>query len=600
VIEEAKVAAPYPTNVPYIQDGEPVSAGVAGRPDRVLATRDQYLKDRLDAAELGEAIVAHGATLAAGVLIGQPVYWNAVNQQFEPGLAAVAEDPESGVFSIAPSCDVVGVVQDKFDPTCGDVVLSGRVLLDLTNSAGPNALAGRYYLSSSVPGQLTLQRPPIYVPVLYYDGQGTAYVNPTTRDALGDHVHYRFQLFCVPAGTHSDPGFGNRHQIINPDPTLPGWLPADHPIFEGHAPTGAVWGYNLAEHPALLRVFPPVPVNSAVLFWDEGSVDVRGTLVPLGDGGLAQIDNYGIWWLSDCYEDIPWPRDYDSANPPPPVTTTVPPTCPRVAEMELTLAFTVMLFATDTTMVTSLQPAPGSPITVTNCVGAPARTGDLELDLDLAFLTDDENIAGARVFKQLEGLTFKAGFVVEALVPGSNVTLTPTAGTAAAAQGTVTIDVDTDLAERELAPQIVRLDDTKERFLEDVPYIGFPSGRQSAVRLRFNVPAMGTPANPQVTLRLLLLGTAAGTLPPLVVTARQLPRPAGATSVVLPTVDFPVTINTNVAVGAVEYLEIEATPFAVNPGDTLLVTVQRNWPDGYSNEVGMIRSGAIIGSGGSP
>ena len=43
-------------NIKHVSPGEPVKAGVVARPDRVLADRTEYLRQRLDAAALGRAI----------------------------------------------------------------------------------------------------------------------------------------------------------------------------------------------------------------------------------------------------------------------------------------------------------------------------------------------------------------------------------------------------------------------------------------------------------------------------------------------------------------------------------------------------------------
>jgi antitoxin (DNA-binding transcriptional repressor) of toxin-antitoxin stability system len=57
------MVAPWRDDVPYVRDGEPVTAAVDGRPLRALAGRSEYLKDRIDAAELGEAVVRRAVSL---------------------------------------------------------------------------------------------------------------------------------------------------------------------------------------------------------------------------------------------------------------------------------------------------------------------------------------------------------------------------------------------------------------------------------------------------------------------------------------------------------------------------------------------------------
>src|SRR5690606_5072507 len=81
-----------------------------------------------------------------------------------------------------------------------------------------------------------------------------------------------------------------------------------------------------------------------------------------------------------------------------------------------------MTFATDRTVVTSLQPADGSPLTFTNAEGAVANTGDLYADLDLQLLVDAQNVRGGQALKTITSnrLTFGQGWVTEGLVAGSD------------------------------------------------------------------------------------------------------------------------------------------------------------------------------------
>lgn len=587
--------APWDYQVQHIRDGEPVDQHVASRPDRQLERRDQYLKDRLDAAGLGEAVVAYGSACAPGVTVGMPVAWNAANGRFEPAIAATRVAP-GGALELDPLADVVGVVRAKASATSADVVLAGRATIDLTGVVTGVVTAGRYYLSAATPGKLVRQRPPVSVSVLFADGAGTVYVQPTSRELLEAHVHHKFDLVCAPAGVHSDPGVGNRHQVLSPDPTKSGWLPANHASFGGKAPAGAVFGYNLAAHPSLQSVFPPIPPEAAVLVWDKGLNRVGGVIVPTGSDALAVVNRDGIWWFSDVYGDVPWPANYNSASPPADVgPNSGSPESPRAEEMRLTLAFAQMLLATDKTVVTRLSAPANSPITLDGCAVGSGYVGDVRIDLDLDLLVSDQQEAGSLVLKSLQGATFRRGHVVEKLVAGAGVTLTPTVGNPAAAQGAVTIDVDVDPGDRELLPEIVRLDDARERFHLDVPFIGFPAGRKSAVQLRFRVPYDGLPSQPVARLRLWLYGSFAGTLPALSATRRRLVRPSGA-PVPTPTADTVITLNTGVAVASAAYVEVQSEPFAVAEGDTILVTLARAVSDGYAGEVGLFRNGLVLAS----
>ena len=583
--------------VPFIDDGEPVDQNVSNRPSVALAGQTQYLKDRLDAAALGESTRAFGAVLASAVLPNQPVAWNAVTEQFEPALASVAPDPVSGSLVAGPLADCVGICSDKSTPTYGTIVTGGRFATNLANAVSGTPTVGRYYLSSSVAGTLTTQRPAVSVPVLYWDGT-YAYVAPSLHQFLESHVHYRFALPCAPAG--GQVAIGGHVAVTSPDATKPGWLPAAHASFNGKAPTGASYGYNLAVDPNLSKVWPPTPIESAVFVWDKGLDDTGGTVLPTGLNGLVYGNRYGIWWMSDCVGDTPWPASYDPAHPPVPAgpNSSLGAECPRLVDMRLFVAFTEMLFLTDKSVVTSLTPAAGSAITVADCAGNPARTGDLQLGLNFALLTGTDVIEGPLVYKTLAAGVFHRGNVVEKLVAGANVTLTPTVTNAhdGSAQGTVLIDVDVDLASRELAPQVIRLQDARERFLANVPYIGFPPDRPSAITAPFAIPPIGLPTTPTIVLRVQLLGTTAGTLPALTVVFRRISRPVpAATPLALPLSDTTLPITTTLAVGANQYVEATSSPVTIATGDTFLITFSRAGGDGYTGEVGLLRLGAVIG-----
>ena len=582
--------------ISLIQNGEAVNAGVTNRPLDQLNENIRYLRDLISMLNAGSAIFARDATVETDALVGMPVYYNGSNQRFERALAAAYTDTETGLLMTAVSSQVWGVVAAKTNATKADILLHGLSDIDLTQSAGGNA-AGRYYLSGTTPGGLSQQQPPVTVPVLLADGQGQVLVTPQTTDFLQDHKHHRFTLVCEPAGTHSPPLPGERHEITNADPDVEGWLPADHSSFAGKAPAGALFGYNLAASP-LGQIWPPTPLQSAYLEWNTGrDAEIGGTGVPLGLQGLAIIDANGIWWMSDCYGDVPWPlyldtESQDSAD------SAVSEECPRLLEMSLTLWFTRMVFLTSGTVVTSLRAAAGSRLSLT-CIqtGEAAVSGDLEIDLDLEFVQGADDTAGHLVFKSLDGNNFLRGPVVEALQAGtSNVTLVSSAQDGSNHQGTVQLFVDTDAAGKELPVQQVRLDGVTEEYYQSVVALGFAAGRTSNFRGVIRVPSqLGTNMNLQLRLR--LMGRAAGTLPAMSLTYRRLSRPSAVLSaaVALPLADSTLAISTNgVLASANQYVEALSSAFTVSPGDVVFFTLGRSDGDAYSGEVHVLDQVGVL------
>lgn len=596
--------------IQLIRQGEPVTPGVANRPLRELHQDVRYVWEVLQAASTGSTVYARRVTVEAEAQAGMAVYFNTARKRFERGLAALDTAPGQGLLQTADSARVWGVVAAKVNATLADVLLFGYAALDVSAATGGDTAAGTFYLSGTTPGRLVRQQPPVSVQVLRADGQGNVFVVPQFVDLLDRHTHYRFELLCRPAGEHAPPVPGERHALAAADAALPGWLPADHESFDGKAPPGAVFGYNLREHGDLRDAWPPLPASRAYLEWDRGrDKDVGFTGVPLGPGGLAVVDRNGIWWMSDCYGDVPWPTDYDSSTPVS-YSDSAGAECPRHLRMAMTLWFSKVQFATENTVVRSLHSADDR--VVVRCLGGgDGAAGDLEILLDLN-LTVENDAAGYRALKEFDPDTgkFKRGPVVEGIYALSdNVTLVGSESAAVEVGGTERT-VYKGLAglsvapadSRELNVQLIRLDAVEEQFFEDVTYLGFPAGAQTAMRCKIHVPADVELASPRLALRFRILGRAAGSLPQLAFTGRRLPRPSSGltTPVSLPTSgdEFAITCTTAATLaGTNQYVEATSTPFAVAAGDVVLFTVERSDDDGYAGEVGILQQVGILTAG---
>jgi hypothetical protein len=615
-------------NIKHVTPGEPVNAGVVSRPDQALVSRTNYLKERLDAAALNSALFDTDATVASDVLPGQPVFWNAQTQQYEKALAGAEIEPNTQVPVTIPSSDVLGICYRKKSATLADIVLRGIVQLpEITNAVAGTVTPGRYYLSATEPGKLVKQKPPVSVNVCFVQGVKEncaeapwVVVMPQVRDFLEDHIHYRFELTALPAGEHdgttaAEDGF---HTITDADAELPGWLPADHAVFEGRAPTGAKFGYNFSQHEALSLVWPPQPLQAVAMLWDKGINRVGATEIPLGAEGLCVVNKDGIWWMSDCYANVPWPADLDTADP---GSESSLPECPLPESMRVVIVYLRMLYGNDRSVVTSLKPAEGSPITVVNCDGLPANadnalTGDLELGLNLELLDDPTEVNGGRVYKQItEDFKFRKGWITEGVRLGGGPLVIsgtrsrvltaaektalelPSNDTSLLHQGLVTIAYEDQLVEREISPQIIRLADTVERLYKDIPYLGFPENYNSLLRVRLNVPSSNLGAQLEMKVRVQLFGRTTGLLPAMSMTYRRITRPTTA-AVPLPTADdeYELAFNvpgTSLAVDTV--VEVESEAFCVKEGDTILVTLARSGTaDSYNAEVGMLRMTGVV------
>jgi len=400
----------FPSRIGHIQPGEQVSASTASRPDKTLEGRTNYLREVIESIEAGRALVLRDQSVAPDVLVGQPVYWNEENQRYEQGQAGVGTDSATGMLVPTASSDVTGMVLDKKTGNRADIVLWGVVKFsDLSLAIDGTILPGRYYLSANSPGKLVRQRPPatvsvcvVFGPLDACDDNTWVFVMPQMRDFLEDHIHYSFKLVAEPAGLHTPPAMGDQHVITSPDDGYQGWLPAGHSSFNGKAPTGAKFGYNLSAHPEVDMLWPPIPVTAALLEMfkpDDG--DFVGGRVP---GSKVQIDQHGIWWMTDCYDEVPWPTNLDTTLSSSSASSessgsSESATCPHPTTMELCLSFIKMTFATDKTVVTSLAPDEGQPLEYVNCDGEPAATGDLKARLNLELLINADEAYGGQALK---------------------------------------------------------------------------------------------------------------------------------------------------------------------------------------------------------
>ena len=598
----------FETFLRLIQEKDLVRAGTVNKPMRQIDQNVRYLWDVLQTAAIGSTVYARRQTIDQQVKKGMAVWFNTATQRFERGLAVAEMDQTSGVVVTSEQAQIWGIVADKLNTTLADILLFGIDDIDISEAVDGPAMPGVYYLSGTNPGKLVKQKPPVSVAVLRRTPDGRVFVMPQFVDLLNRHTHYKFKLTCAPAGEVSPPAPGNRHTINSANDNLPGWLPANHAIFEGNAPEGAVFGYNLKAHPALKNAWPPVPFSNAYLEWDRGEDPAHGFQgVPLGRDGLCVFDRHGIWWMSDCYGDVPWPVDLDTANPTS-YSDSSSAECPRHTFMDMVLWFTKVTFATDSTAVLSLRSGDGRLKIVCYGTEREAGTGHLEIALDLNLTVKDDQL-GYLAIKEFDGKTgeFKRGPVVEGFYSlGSNVTLTGSVHAPRTIQsverevyqGLVGIAVqprDT----LELDVQLVRLDGAEEEFYQDFMYLGFIQEEERQYRAKLQIPSDLALAGPQLKLRFLILGRLAGTLPQLVFTGRKLPRPGGTPRNLPGSGDeFTITCNTKVLLTSNnQYVEVESSAFPVTAGDTVFFTVKRLSNDGYDAEVGILRQVGVVSAG---
>lgn len=577
-----------------IRDGEYVRASTPNRPLTELAQRTEHLKDMLDLLGTSETVYLRGVPVSTNTAVGQPVYLNNTAQQFKPALAA-ADMNNSNWGTTAESAFVWGIVQRKITANSADLIISG-VIRDLDFTAAgfdDDTETGPYYLSGTTAGALVRQRPAVGIYVLYWwKDTGTALLAPNIgRDLLEQHIHYKFELAAVPAGTVNSPSEGETHEILVADDTIQGWLPADYGDYADVAPAGAKFVYNLPEHQALYSLFPPIPISSYYL-------EIYRNNEGMGrkPDDYIKIDNNGIWWMEDAYGHAPWPVSTSGVGSGDP-TSVVPPIHAMDGhgfdasddDLAIYLWFSKFTFKTGNTTVTSLRPCANSPIKVLECGNCitDATTGDLALDLE--WTTSDDADDGALVFKEVEDGVFKRGPVVEKVQSGSPEI--DVDSTIAGGSGTVTVSYTGSSSSREVDVSLIGLNNAMNDEYQNIMFINLLSGRDSDIRMRVDVPSTISSTAANLKLKLTLLGSTAGTLPDLTISYRNVPY--SATAVALPTTDSVTTETLNGGALSTAYYYksvITSTAISVSAGDMVFFTISRaGSTDGYAGNVGLLK-----------
>lgn len=596
------MSSSWTNKIDHVTDGEAVEAKVDSRPTRALENQSRYLKDRVDGIENKEALVAYDCPVDSAVIVGMAVYWNAEISRFDRALAGYEFDQETRTLETSPMCDVIGVALYKHSAEVADILLIGKGNIDIASviDGGGPVTPGRYYLSGKTKGKLSKKPAIADVAVLHADGNGLVYVQPQLRDGPYNHVHYEFSLYLSACGDAPTPSVNGKHTILNVDSDLTGWLPADDAEFNGLAPTGAAFGYNLKTHTGLYSVFPPMPAESASVTLFKSESDGNGVELPLGTEGLVVIDINGIWWMSDCYNDVPWAYQELGSNSSSSSSVSGP-ECPRDVTRKMLLRFSKTAYGVDKTVVTSLDPVENSGITIIGCYdNKPTNTGALKIGVNLSLAIDDDAALGSLVLKSVNGGKFQRGRIVEGIRSDDNsVTIESTFsrvdGDDTIHQGIVTIRANVEPAERIVQPQVVRLSDTKERYYNDIMYLAFPPSQASSVRLKVLLPHSDSfPASPKLKLRLRVLGRTSGTMPDLSASYRILSKSAESPEP-LPLTDTALVIDTGSSITADHYTDVDSDDIlGVEGQDVVFFSIIRSAGDAYAGEVGLIEAVAVL------
>jgi hypothetical protein len=596
--------------IKFIKEGEPVSPGTPNRPLQQIDQNVNYLLDLINAAQLGSTVYARSQSVDSTLQVGQPVWLNPATAQFEAAYAATDTDSATGYLTVAEQAQVWGIVAEKHNATLADILLFGYAEIDMhvaTDTApADDVSAGTWYLSGASAGKLTRQQPPVSVPVCKTDLSGNVFVNPSFVDFLENHRHYVFELEMEPAGTVTPPSPGGTHSITAADSSQTGWLPASDAVFNGNAPVGAKFGYNLSQNPTLSAIYPPIPLQSAAIQMQRPSIyDHLNERKSYGEqlmDDLVVIDRNGIWWLSDCYDEVPWPTDLDTTSS---ISESYSECDPQGKSYSMRFYYARVNFATDNTAVASLNSKDSRLVITCEGTDKPATNGPLDIDLDLSFMVGGLAESGYSVFKSFDSTTntFDKGPVASGVFATSNNVLltgseSQVVGSNVVYRGDIGIGVLASAAE--LHSQLVRLDGVIEANYP-VLYLGFPNDNASSYVVKFEVPA-DAPVGSTFSFRPRIIGRTAGTLPPLSTSYYTAGRPTdGLNTPITVTQSYTSIPMTTVAtlVSANQAVEATSDSFAVTAGDIVYIKLERDptaASDSYAGELGIMQQIGILSS----
>lgn len=547
--------------------------------DQLLAN-DQLLAGVIDTERIGQANFAYNAPTSSEVEVGQPVYFNEANQQFEPSMLATIRS--GGRLYAAASAECWGLVHTKCSPDRAHLLLSGIASVDLSASVGSASPFGKYYLSRSA-GQLSdTIDDAIVAPVLLATGSGEVIFRPWFADTFPRYVPHIRTLVTSPAGT-AVTGSGAT-TISNPNPGAAGWLPASHASFGGNQPSGAYFGYNLAADSVLSVAWPPLEPQLCKIYYESGGDLSRGSRVFLGDETSRLIVNeYGIWWMRNCTGQLPWDIPLDGLAG----QTTCPKSFDRRMVLEATFGVGQDVSATS---VSSLVSRAGWLKVLRRNSTPEADTGDLDLAIDDAQLVGATNDTASLAFKRYLDGKFTRGPVVTSVRSVSNsLSITGEAQLTGGYQyGALELNV-TASKDFDLLPVDTQLFGATTEAYEATIAVGLPAGRNTSFVSSFHIPS-SVDAGSTVRFILWILAPSNLTLPAgLTSKTRRFGVPV--TTLAIPTEnDLVLDYTVGTALAAGSYLQIETDLMEVTGGETVYLRIGRAGSgDGVGAEIKVLK-----------
>lgn len=538
-----------------------------------LTNNTRYLRALFEITRQGQALFICQAPVA-DVSLGMPVYYHVGSGTFRPAQVQFTE--QNSELVLADSSHVMGIVTAYVPGSAtATVLLEGLASVDLTESTGFASPSGLYYLTRES-GQLSLSEDrAVSAPCLFALGNGTVLFHPRWSTPLSQYRIRKYTLTANPSGTPVTTS-GRVSIVGGGDATVRGWLASDHASFSGkEVPVDAVFGYNLAAHLDVSEIWPPSPLELVQLLWQVNGDGRGGAGVVSSE--LVHFNSDGIWWLSDCADQVPWSETGPASA------------CSERIASALTLLFPDLV-ANDTGRVTSLRSLSDSLKFYREGTTTEATSGALVAALQaswaLGSTTDDPGILAVKAV-DAQGLLSR-GPVVSGLKSGSD-ELVLTGGVLEASTGFRYGGVTVDLAgpqKAELLPQRIALDGaaTDESHLVHLA-VGMPPNVNSAIRTQFYIPGVSADAFYLLQYEVWLQAASDGVLPALTSQARAWKRPTIAVGS-QPTEDTVLSLSvpaTPLLEG--QYIEVVSEAFALQQGSMISLLLSRNVSSGDRSSI---------------
>lgn len=562
--------------ITYINDNDPVSASVTNKPLKQLQQETEFLQTQFDTTEAGNTLMYREIPCDSSVEIGMPVYWDNEEQCCKPAYISTELNNTTQEYETGNPSDCIGLVYTKKSAYSADILVNGIVDFKALSPYLKGAI-GRFYLGN-LPGTLTCtpccQAFPLGVvlgPLGPCDDSYRVYFNPCYANSLLQHQHFKIDLATVEYRPNSF------------DEVDEGWQEVQ--TADEEAPVDAKYVYRMGTG-ELSKFWPPVPISaiSATIDWADNTENIGGKELTINKpSSLLYINESGIYWMSD--DIVPFGVTSEGYR-----------------QFRITLHFSKVRYAMRNEFVTSIQPDTNQPFKFVNCSGQESRAGDVYIQF---ILKDNEVESTNYDGRSLKCFTddWKSEMVPtvngirvtgNALIPIETPHFTVDGNTYY--KGLIDLNLSPFAPDTEISPQIVKVDAAQEREVYGITYLGLPAGRDSSLRLKFEIPGNYATVPLSFKLRMQCIATitssqyADATINYILV--KRATTPQSLTGLTITPPEIPCDFTE--AVTKATMFEIESEEITVDSGDTLIVIISRENSTAYNADLAIARIQGIL------